>query len=384
MVLVMRSLKHFKLIRLGTIRSDRIGHFIFEAQEQLSIVSDPKIKIWDFYWIRQNTTNRQWRKMICRTLPNHDWIEWVDKWNRKMKGGKIHQRPSTFNNQTDPTGKITNCENKFSFTDEEAKYCKNWLRSKGWLEGQPFACFMVRDSKFLKKDPHYTGLYGEKNGAESIHSYRDCDVKTFLPAMNWLVEKDVFVLRMGKIMKKSLGITNKLIIDYAFDSERSDLLDIWLFANCNYCISTGTGIDAASLVYNRPLLWINMIPFNHGYFTSNLSNSPKKLRFKNSIKYLNLSEHIKHSYWRTDDYKKNGIEIKDLSPDDILEDVQDFYAKHNKTRTLDAHDHARQKAVWKQILTNQKEPILKKKNIHPECDFSYTWLRRQNEEFFQN
>ena len=97
-----------------------------------------------------------------------------------------------------------------------------------------------------------------------------------------------------------------------------------------------------------------------------------------------MREHIDHSYYKTDDYKKNGIEIKDLSSEEILEDVQDFYAKNKKTRTLDTDDHARQKAFWKNILTNQKEPILKKENIHPECEFSYTWLRRQNEEFFQN
>lgn len=381
-VFFIRIIGYFKVIRIGTIRSDRIGHFAIDAQEQLSIVSDPKIKIWDLFWIRKNTTNKQWRKMICRTLPVHNLLEWIDKWNRKISGGDIHKRPSTFNNSRDLNNSIISCPNKFLFSQSEIEYCKDWLKSKGWVPRQPIACFMIRDSEFLSKDPHFALI--NDNSDSKYHSYRDSDLNDFLPSMEWLTEQGVFVLRMGKIMRSRVETQNDQIIDYAFDDTKSDLLDIWLFANCNYCITTGTGPCMLSLIYNKPILFSNILPFDFKQYTGSLTIAPKKLYNTINGSLLNLREHIDHNYYRSEDYQSNDLRIENLSSEEILEDVQDFYAKHNKTRTLDAVDHARQKAVWKQILTNQKEPILKKKNIHPECEFSYTWLRRQNEEFFQN
>lgn len=382
LVLGIRFIKFIKVIRIGTIRSDRIGHFAFDAQEQLSIVSNKENKFVELYWIRKNTCNKQLRKMVTRTLPNHNLLEWIDKWNRCIPGGDIHKRPSTFNNSRDLDNSIISCPNKFLFSQSEIEYCKYWLKSKGWVPGQPFACFMIRDSEFLNKDSHCRMLYGKPNF--NYHSYRNSDVNDFIPSMEWLTEQGVFVLRMGKIMRSRVETQNDQIIDYAFDDTKSDLLDIWLFANCSYCISTGTGPDIISFIYLIPFLAVNILPFNFKQYAGNLSIAPKKLYNKLNESRLNLREHINHRYLRSDDYALHNIEIESLSPDEILEDVQDFYAKHNKTRTLDADDHARQKAVWKQILANQTKPILKKENIHPECEFSYTWLRRQNEEFFKN
>ena len=381
-VLGIRILKYIKVIRIGTIRTDRIGHFVLDAQDHLSNLSDPQNNSFDLYWIRKNTCNDQWRKMVTRTLPNHNLLEWIDKWNRRIPSGKLNILSKKENNGIDIDGRIINSKRKFSFTDYEEKKCQKWLQSKSWVPGQPFACFIIRDSEFLEKDPYYKMIKGTPD--LSYHSYRDSDVNDFLPSMEWLTKQGVFVLRMGKIMRSRVETQNDQIIDYAFDDTKSDLLDIWLFANCTYCISSGTGVDIISFLYKRPVLLVNVLPFNLKLYTGNLTIAPKTLYNKKNGYFLNLREHIDHSYYKTDDYKKNGIEIKDLSSEEILEDVQDFYAKHNKTRTLDAVDHTRQKAVWKQILTNQKEPILKKENIHPECEFSYTWLRRQNEEFFKN
>ena len=56
----------------------------------------------------------------------------------------------------------------------------------------------------------------------------------------------------------------RLIMDFISEdinylSDKNDFMDIWLFAHCTACISTGTGLDLLSVVYNRPILLLNYI-----------------------------------------------------------------------------------------------------------------------------
>ena len=83
--------------------------------------------------------------------------------------------------------------------------------------------------------------------------------------MEWLADEMVWVLRMGKLMHKPISSNHPRIIDYAFHPERSELLDIWLFANCTGCISTSTGIDSVSHMYGIPMLFVNQMSINESY-----------------------------------------------------------------------------------------------------------------------
>jgi putative glycosyltransferase (TIGR04372 family) len=77
-----------------------------------------------------------------------------------------------------------------------------------------------------------------------------------------LAEQGIWVLRMGKIAEEPIPSQHPKTIDYAFYSEKNDLLDIWLFANCYFCISTGSGPDAISNVYQRPMVKVNEKPIS--------------------------------------------------------------------------------------------------------------------------
>ena len=92
----------------------------------------------------------------------------------------------------------------------------------------------------------------------SYHDYRDCNIENFTPGIKYLLNKDFFVFRMGKLQKKKLNLKNKNYLDYAFSKYRSDILDVWLMANCEFCISTGTGFDQISRVFKKPILYVNL------------------------------------------------------------------------------------------------------------------------------
>ena len=82
LVFIIRALKSWKLIRLGSIRAQRIGHFVADACEQKARLKTQQSNVIDLFWIPKRTSNAQWRAMICRELPIARYVKYVDFWNR--------------------------------------------------------------------------------------------------------------------------------------------------------------------------------------------------------------------------------------------------------------------------------------------------------------
>ena len=62
-----------------------------------------------------------------------------------------------------------------------------------------------------------------------------------------------------------------MIIDYANSSMRSDFLDIYLLANCKFCISTDYGLDEICVIFKKPVAYVGVAPI--GTLTSSDPNS---------------------------------------------------------------------------------------------------------------
>ena len=122
----------------------------------------------------------------------------------------------------------------------------NFLPSKKWY--QKFSNYW---------DP------GEADALTKLKNYLSNDIDNYKESAMYLAQKGYWVFRMGKGAKKRFDIDHPKIFDYAFSDYRSDFLDVWLMANCNFCISTGTGIDAVATIFRRPILMINYIPISN-------------------------------------------------------------------------------------------------------------------------
>ena len=169
----------------------------------------------------------------------------------------------------------------------------------------------------------------------SYHNYRNSDMDTYIKAAEWLAGQGVWVLRMGKMMQKPFKTKHPRIIDYAFNNQKSDLLDVWLFANCSAVISTGTGIDAVSEVYGVPIIFINILPFRYIHSYSYSTWVSKRLYWRANNKALTLMESIKYSFLlssKFDDYVDVGdlntllqnIESTATTASDIIGDASDI------------------------------------------------------------
>ena len=182
-------------------------------------------------------------------------------------------------------------------------------------DGERFVCLIARDREYLNK--HY-------RGNQDHHNFRDCDIQTFEKSAMYLAEKGYWVFRMGKAVHKPMYVDNSQFLDYANSPYRSDFLDIWLMANAFFVLSTGTGLDAVSTIFRRPHVFVNYdILYKIVSWIPSLT-VPKHLYWKSNGKHLTFCEYMNPDLITTDSFIDSGIEIKDLTSNEILDAVKEF------------------------------------------------------------
>ena len=196
----MRIFRRFILIQICGIRADRIGHFINDSAEQFVRFPLYGSKILTLYFLQGRSSNSQWDLMVRRNLPNlkGKWLSFIAFWNKKIPGGDAHDLNSSLTRSRDLEGLFQKNDVAFTFTKCEDNAAKNWLRSKGWQEDEPFVTLLVRDPMYLQT-VYPDQLWG-------YHDYRNSNVQDYIPAIDWLTENRVWVLRMGRHTKDKLEI----------------------------------------------------------------------------------------------------------------------------------------------------------------------------------
>lgn len=372
-LICIRLIRPFLLIRIGFFDSTRIGHYSTEialrtAQQQLKLT-----KSIDIYYIRQGSVNQYMDKLASRKfiIAPRFILHGLFLWNNYLPLKQLHT-VSTFE-----VDNFLSCQKATKlelFTNKENQIAKNWLLTHGW-NGERIICLQVRDSSYL--DNHYISKDW------SYHSYRDCDIQSFRKATEWLNKMNFFVIRMGSICNQRMNFSNNLFLDYAFDSLRSDFMDVWLFANCDACISTGSGLDFWSALNKKPLLFVNLIPLRDIHTTSSIMIAPQKLYWHDTFKPLTIDECFMQNYSRTSDFTDNNILLRRLSEFEIFQIVKEFYScylnKHS-SNNINNKSPGRTELVrcTKAYLLKDKSIILPSENSL----LSEEWIQMQNHNTF--
>ena len=212
-------------------------------------------------------------------------------------------------------GKVDFSKKLFSFTDSENKIGMDYLL-KNKITNKKFVCLLVRNAEYKRS------LKLSKNqlaSEENKHNYMNIDPKIFIPSVQLLIDNEFHIIRMGKGFKEAFPFKHNNFIDYAISNDRSDFLDVWLSANCNFFASTSNGIGALPSVFNKPCLFTSMFPLGRAN-----SWMPKSMYlFRNAKKngqYLTIKDLIKlDSLFRIESghYDRNNINILEDDPDDL-------------------------------------------------------------------
>lgn len=373
-VLVLRLLKPWIWIRFGYFWGNRIGHFVFDVEyylceRKLGMHPAEAVDIFCYRWGKP--ANTFFSRMCKRQLRVRNWSEFLFTANRWLPGGSKHEILPALKRvgSRDTRGLFHQTNHQLYFTDEENLQGRSFLTKVGCNEEDKFICLIVRDAAYLSQ---YFG------GNWSYHNYRDSDIDTYAEAALALAEKGYWVLRMGKAVNKSFNNNHPRILDYANSCYREDFLDIWLTANCFFCISTGTGLDEVARVFRRPSVYLNYLPTLDIVTYDHCLMVPKHLLWNDSRKPLTLSEHLTHSYGESEKYVKNKILVRNLSPDEIKQAVLELELKLTGAWQVTEEDMKRQIRFWK-IFKENAEFNTYHGRIHPKFQVSSTFLKSNSQ-----
>ena len=350
-VLVIRLIRPWFLVRFEILVSERIGHFaantelyLCERDAGINVPQKPYIDLWYSNW---PVCNHQLARMWSRVL--HIWPAWLlapaGKINSWIPGGKVHRVGDNTEIDRDVHHLLDRFPPHLEFLPEEEKKGREGLRTLGIPDGAQFVCLNVRDSAYLSKSLPWKSW--------DYHSYRNCDIKNFNLAVREIADRGYYVIRMGVIAAEPMQISHPKIIDYAINGMRTDFMDIYLGANCEFCISTSSGFDAIPYVFRRPVVFVNHCPAGILFtFSEKFVGLTQHYFSKEKNRELTLSEIFSYDGGfipRTADYASNGLYLVENTPEEIRDVVIEMAERLNGTWKPHEEDEVLQKCFWKKF-----------------------------------
>ena len=348
--LFIKILSPFVIFRFGYLRNDVIGNSFFDLEFYLSYKKKFKVEktyIDLFYPIINIYPNSFFKELAIRNIN----ISFIYRYMYSLInfiGDKKHitKMIKYVNGSRDVDGLFESTKPNLSFLNTENITAINFLQ-KNNIYNKKFVCVIIRDNAY--KNNYQSHIKTQWD----YHSYRNTNVENFEESILYLINQGYFVLRMGKIADNKIQINNKNFFDYPFSKDKSDFLDIWLMANCFFCITTGTGLDDVCVSFRKPIVEVSYLPMGHircnQAFTVSIF---KKLQNKKTKKFLSIKDQI--SYNLIDALHKNiydneNIEIIDNTSKEILEAVTEMDLKLNNRWFEDDKDIKNQEIFFDHI-----------------------------------
>lgn len=351
-VVVIRLIKPWLLVRWRDLRSSRIGHFTANTEiylcERDAAINMPRQRHVDIFFMEEPICNQQLVKMWKRTI-----LVWpalvlspIFHVNRLIPGGAVHE----IGNNTDRDVHVLfdTFPPHLKFTAEEEVHGEAGLRAIGVPSGARFVCLTVRDSAYL--DAYIPAVDW------SYHNYRDNDIQNYVLAAKQLADRGYFVIRMGAKVHETIKSTHPRVIDYAANGLRTDFMDIYIAAKCDFCISGASGFTAVPLIFRRPIVYVNVVPF--GYlctFSEKFVGITKHHFAAQENRELTLREIFTHGVGfclSTSGYKSKGVRLIENTPEEICDVVIEMVERLNGTWQAHEDDETLQKKFWEIFPVN--------------------------------
>jgi putative glycosyltransferase (TIGR04372 family) len=330
-------------IKIYLIRSHRIGHFAADLELHICEKKELKLREISIFYFARPVCNSQLAKMWKRKLiifPSFILrpLDFIVRSIPFLKGFV----GSTLNFDRDVLNLYDKYPTQISFTSNELNMGKDEVTKLGVPQGSPFVCLIVRDGRYL--DPLNNGI------SDSVHNYRNSDIQNYHLAAQKLTELGYYVIRMGAVVQKPFYSPNPKIIDYATNGCRTDFMDIYLGANCDFCITTGTGFDAIPMIFRRPIVAVNYTPIEY-FFTSRKEfiSIPRHYFSLKLNRKLTISEILKAgigTFLKSSDFEKLGINLIENTPEEIEDVVVEMVERINKVWLSSPNDELLQDKFW--------------------------------------
>ena len=258
-------------------------------------------------------------------------------------------------------------ENSLPSISIDSKDKKDLAEKFNLNKNDKIVCINVRDNEYLKT------VYDPKIHNLKHHNYRDCKIENLKLTINYLLEQNYKIFRVGVKKKSFLDINHKNFFDEKYSLNREDSTDVILAEMCNFCISTGSGFDALPRIFRKPILFVNFIPIiNYHSFCKKDLTICKHLYNKGKISIEKIFNKKFYDGLDSEFYEKNNLDVVENTPEEILTVTKEMILRLENNFKFNEENLKFQNLIKKQI-----KEVSQNKFLHGELlsDFGESYIK---------
>lgn len=203
------------------------------------------------------------------------------------------------------------------FIGKQKKIIAENLRAQmGLPKDAWFVCLHVRESGF--------------HGSKDTYFDRNANVVNYIAAIEEITRRGGWVVRMGDATMTKLPVMER-VIDYPFTEFKSALMDIYLISECRVYMGMISGILDVALLFQRPIINVNMNNWMWGYPQKKCDiGLLKHIYSKSKSRFLSVSECLIRPFAAPfflppeDDYV-----LHENTPEELKAVVKEFFDRGN-------------------------------------------------------
>ena len=317
------------LIRFAEIPTNRLGHFAMEVDLYMTNKKLQNTKTIDIFclefqdnFVSNHKLLNEFKKYIL-VLPRILILPLILN-AKRYKILSYQTFPLTKNRDRDIENIIDKTPVNLTLSNEDIKIGEEFLsKISNGNKNIKFVIMIIRDSSYLNNYFNHVNKMNAKDW--SYHNYRDGNVDDYLPACEELTKLGYYVFRMGQVVSKKMDTKNPMIIDYAGNGMRTELLDIFLASKCEFCISNATGFDALAMIFRKPIIFSNYAPvasvpsYSKKFLITFRHHYSKKLNRRLNLKEI-FDEKLANIE-KADEFTNNDLILQDNTPLELKEAI---------------------------------------------------------------
>jgi putative glycosyltransferase (TIGR04372 family) len=251
--------KQFLFVQLN---SATFGHFVVESElyaRKAQISSNLKV----IFYPQRAISNLYWWKLLKRELfvvPEVlgralNWIaSRTSESYLKLKNEFLKIELEDYIKY-----EVHQSESKLRFSDIEYRKFQEFFTDFRFHKGKPTICLSLRDHRFDQ-------TFGEE--VVTAQKHRNMPSVWYRDIVERLVSRKMQVIRVGNHGFSLFEKSPELFVDYTqMQNEGNPALGFLFSANCDFFISTGTGIDAMAFAARKKIYSMNFFPMGTIYPT---------------------------------------------------------------------------------------------------------------------
>jgi putative glycosyltransferase (TIGR04372 family) len=240
-----------------------------------------------------------------------------------------------------------------SFSKKEIAIAKKQLLKMGIQEKDKYILMINRTERY------WNSLPGNMGASHDTH--RNTNINALLPIAENLTSKGYTIIRFGREVGDLMKTKNPKIIEYDHGGFATDLLDIYLSANCKYVIGTSDtgGMASAGWNFRKPLLNVNfsqlenLIPWLPSWLFIF-----QKYWLKYEKRFMSVKEMITSGAGRFDttkQFEERGIELIKNTPKQIIDVFNEMEKRLEGNWKVSEEDEELQKRFWFNFQSSDRQ-----------------------------